>query len=70
MKRWVWPPKGVWTRHHPVARAIAGEIGPDLLRLRTRTLERDICETFGVARCTAMHAIRIARANHFPRPTL
>lgn len=52
-----------WHRHHPTAQRIARELlaHRHALNLRTRTLAGDVRQRFGIATCTAMRAIAIAR---------
>lgn len=55
------PPLHSWTRHHPLPRAIAVQLTSEMLQLRTQVLVKDIRQRFGVAPCTAMKAVSIAR---------
>ena len=52
-----------WQRHHPTAKAIAGDLlaAPALLSLRTRALEPAIRQRYGVGKATAMRAVGMAR---------
>lgn len=52
-----------WTRHYPTAKRIAAQLlsSPEVLNLRTRRLESDVRERFGVAAPTARHAVALAR---------
>lgn len=59
----VTPPLHDWHRHHPLAKRIAADLlaHRDVLNLRTRCLQRDIHEKYGVGHCTARTAVAMAR---------
>lgn len=53
----------LYERRHPQAHRIASDLMTfrDVLNLRTRRLQRDIQQRYGVGHCTARTAIAIAR---------
>lgn len=57
----VYRPLHDWRRHYPTARHIAACIGPELLRLSSKTLASDICACFRCSKSTAYAAIGFAR---------
>lgn len=50
--------------NHPLARRIAADIPPELLRLSDTLLRRDICQRHGVCYKTAAAATTFARTAH------
>ena len=54
---------GDWHRYYPTAKRIAASLlsEPAVLNLRTRRLEADVRERFGVAPQTARFAVSLAR---------